>query len=185
MLLDFLNMGTPELILIIICLFFISMFFLGIILLIKYVFKKKDSFDFPTNHYTVNLSGGNGPLKAENITPTAAVALKEKGNVKIVLPMQSEIRYVEVPEIIRCEADDNYTKFVLKGEQILISKSLKEYDDLLKPHHFIRTHQSHLINPLYVRSWLKEDGGTLLMQNGDKIPVSKPNRELVKMMLAK
>ena len=105
---------------------------------------------------------------------------------KIALPQQHEIRYVAVDDIIRCVADNTYTFFYLSnGDKILISKPLKEYSDLLKPHGFVRAHQSHLVNPKFVKSWLKEDGGTLLMNNGDKIPVSKPNREMVKAVLGK
>lgn len=105
---------------------------------------------------------------------------------KIALPQQQEIRYVSVNDIIRCVADNTYTFFFLaNGDKILISKLLKEYSDLLKPHGFVRAHQSHLVNPKFVKSWLKEDGGTLLMNNGDKIPVSKPNREMVKEVLGK
>ncbi|MBC6111793.1 LytR/AlgR family response regulator transcription factor [Pedobacter fastidiosus] len=105
---------------------------------------------------------------------------------KIALPQQHEIRYVSVDDIIRCVADNTYTFFFLaNGDKILISKPLKEYSDLLKPHGFVRAHQSHLVNPKFVKSWLKEDGGTLLMNNGDKIPVSKPNREMVKEVLGK
>ena len=105
---------------------------------------------------------------------------------KIALPQYNEIRYVAINEILRCEADNTYTFiFLANGDKILISKPLKEYSDLLKPHGFLRTHQSHLINPFFVKSWLKEDGGVLLMKNGDKIPVSKPNRESVKQVLGK
>lgn len=103
---------------------------------------------------------------------------------KIALPQQNEIRYVSVDEIVRCTADNTYTFFNLSsGEKILISKPLKEYSDLLKPQGFVRVHQSHLVNPKFVKSWLKEDGGTLLMNDGNKIPVSKPNREMVKAVL--
>ncbi|RQO79861.1 DNA-binding response regulator [Pedobacter sp. KBW01] len=105
---------------------------------------------------------------------------------KIALPQQHEIRYVSVGDIVRCVADNTYTFFFLANDdRVLISKPLKEYSDLLKPHGFIRTHQSHLVNPKFVKSWLKEDGGTLLMDSGDKIPVSKPNREMVKELLGK
>lgn len=105
---------------------------------------------------------------------------------KIALPQLHEIRYVAVGDIIRCVADNTYTFFYLSnGDKILISKPLKEYSDLLKPHGFVRAHQSHLVNPKFVKSWLKEDGGMLLMNNGDKIPVSKPNREMVKAILGK
>lgn len=105
---------------------------------------------------------------------------------KIALPQQNEIRYVTVTDIIRCEADNNYTFFYLEnGDRILVSKPLKEYSDLLKPNGFLRTHQSHLINPNFVKSWLKEDGGMLLMKNNDKVAVSKPNRDYVKLTLGK
>ncbi len=63
---------------------------------------------------------------------------------KIALPMQSEIRYVNIDEIIRCKADNTYTTFHLTNETIIISKSLKEYTDLLTPYGFIRTHQAIL-----------------------------------------
>jgi len=110
----------------------------------------------------------------------------EPSSPKIALPQQHEIRYVSVDDIVRCVADNTYTFFFLSnGDKILTSKPLKEYSDLLKPQGFVRTHQSHLVNPKFVKSWLKEDGGTLLMNNGDKIPVSKPNREMVKEVLGK
>ncbi|RYE53279.1 MAG: response regulator transcription factor [Sphingobacteriales bacterium] len=109
----------------------------------------------------------------------------EQSDPKIALPQQQEIRYLKISEIVRCRADNSYTYFyLLDGEMILISKALKEYADLLQPHGFIRSHQSHLVNPRYVKSWLKEDGGTLLLNNGEKIPVSKPNREKVKYSLS-
>lgn len=122
----------------------------------------------------------------ENETASSKVDHQKVKDQKIALPQQHEIRYVFLSEIFRCEADDNYTNFYLaNGEKILISKSLKEYADLLIPQGFLRTHQSHLINPTFVKSWLKEDGGVLLMNNGDKIPVSKPNREEIKLVLGK
>lgn len=103
---------------------------------------------------------------------------------KIALQMQSEIRYVALADIVRCEADNTYTFFFLaNNEKLLVSKSLKEYADLLKPNGFLRTHQSHLVNPKYVKSWLKEDGGLLLLASGEKIPISKPNKEVVKQAL--
>lgn len=103
---------------------------------------------------------------------------------KIALPLQSEIRYVALSEIIRCQADNTYTFFFLTNdEKILVSKSLKEYADLLCPSGFLRTHQSHLVNPKYVKSWLKEDGGMLHLTSGEKIPISKPNKDRVKQAL--
>src|SRR3546814_976453 len=95
---------------------------------------------------------------------------KPETNVsKIALQMQSEIRYVALSEIIRCEADNTYTHFFLSSdEKIVISKSLNEYADLLCPNGSLRTHQSHLVTPKHIKSRLKEDGGMLLVLSGDR-----------------
>lgn len=109
---------------------------------------------------------------------------KDPKKSKIAFPQQEEIRFVPVADIVRCEASNTYTMVYLQnGEKIVVSKLLKEYDRLLKPCGFIRTHQSHLVNPDFVKSWRKEDGGILLMKDGNKIPVSRPRREKVKLLL--
>ncbi|QKJ31664.1 response regulator transcription factor [Mucilaginibacter mali] len=104
---------------------------------------------------------------------------------KIALPTLQEIRYVKVDEITRCEASDNYTTFcTAAGERILVCKTLKEFAELLQPHGFVRAHQSHLVNMQFVKSLLKEDGGTLLMKDGVKVPISRQNRDMVKAALS-
>lgn len=113
--------------------------------------------------------------------------LKDDNHVKarIALPMFGETRYVNINDIVRCEADNTYTRFLLTGgEQIIVSKTLKEYADMLANYGFLRTHQSHLVNMAYIKSWLREDGGSLLLTDHTKIPVSKLNREKVKEGLA-
>lgn len=113
--------------------------------------------------------------------------LKQNGKpAKIALPQQQEVRYVPVADIVRCEAQNTYTWFFLSSnEKILVSKPLKEYEELLTPHGFIRCHQTHLVNPAFIKSFLKEDGGVLLLQNAVKIPVSKQKKELVKEVLSR
>lgn len=113
--------------------------------------------------------------------------LKDEKQVspRIALPMFGETRYVHVNDIMRCEADNTYTRFFLAdGEQVLVSKTLKEYADMLVSHGFLRTHQTHLINVAYIKSWMREDGGSLLLNDNTKIPISKINRIKVKDMLA-
>jgi two-component system LytT family response regulator len=103
---------------------------------------------------------------------------------KIALPTLQEIMYVRIDNIIHCEASNNYTLFYLQnGERILVCKTLKEFSELLTPHNFIRTHQSHLVNQHHIKSLLKEDGGTLLLTDQTKIPISRQNREMVKARL--
>jgi len=104
--------------------------------------------------------------------------------LKIALPQQKEIIYVLLTNIVRCEAEGTYTFFYLQnGEKILVSKVLKEYSELLENNGFIRTHQSHLVNLTFVKSWLKEDGGMLLLTTDEKIPVSRPHKDKVKSQL--
>lgn len=104
----------------------------------------------------------------------------EQAPTKIALPQLHEVRYVLVGDIVRCEADNSYTTFYFaNGEEIVVSRSIKEYSGLLKPLGFLRTHQSHLVNSSYITSWVKEDGGGVQLSTGKRIPVSRPNKELV------
>ncbi len=108
----------------------------------------------------------------------------QKDSPKIALPTLQETRYVKVNEIIRCEASDNYTSFYMQnGDKVLVSKTLREFEELLKPYDFYRTHQSHLVNFQYVKSLLKESGGLLLMEDASRIPISRQNMEKIKKAL--
>lgn len=98
---------------------------------------------------------------------------------KLVLKTQESIHVVDLANIIRCEADRNYTSFFLKdGKKILVSKTLKEYDLLLANHNFLRVQQSHLINLDYVERYDKGQGGAVVMQDGSQVPLSQSKREI-------
>ncbi len=110
----------------------------------------------------------------------------QKDYPKIALPTLQETHYIKVNEIIRCEASNNYTSFFIRGQDpVLVCKTLKEFEELLKPFDFYRTHQSHLVNFRYVKSLLKEANGTLLMEDQSKIPISRQNIETIKKALNK
>ncbi len=97
---------------------------------------------------------------------------------KIVLKTAESIHIVNVSQIIRCEADVNYTKFFLEnGEKLLVSKPLKEYDELLCRTGFFRTHQSHLVNLDHILRYDKTDGGYLILDNKSMVPVSTRKKE--------
>lgn len=92
---------------------------------------------------------------------------------KIVLKDSNSIYFVNVNDIIRCESDGQYTEFYIDNlKKIVISKPLKEYEELLEPYGFIRPHHSHIINTNKILRFDKVDGGSLIMQNNDEIPVS-------------
>ena len=112
---------------------------------------------------------------------------KKADNFKrIALSNSDGIHLLDINDIIRCESDDNYTKFFIKnGKPILISKTLKEYEELLSEYDFVRIHQSHLINLAYVKSYVKKENGFVLMHNEDQLPVSQRKRELLQEILSK
>jgi len=99
---------------------------------------------------------------------------------KIVLSTAEKMHIVEIDDILRCESDDYYTRFFFKdGKTLLISKTLKENEELLGEKYFIRPHKSHLVNIKYIKGFLKNDGGYIVMSDGTKVPVSRRKREYV------
>lgn len=99
---------------------------------------------------------------------------KPDENKRIALPFVESIEFVEVKEIIRLEANGSYTNFILAdNRKLLVSKSLKEYDEMLGVYGFIRTHQAHLVNPAFIKSMVKSDGGYLKLKNNDSVPISR------------
>ena len=97
---------------------------------------------------------------------------------RIALSTSDGIHLFEVSDIIRCEAKVNYTEFFIKNHKpILISRTLKEYEELLTEHGFERVHQSHLINLSYLKSYIKSDGGYVIMSDNTNIPIAQSKKE--------
>jgi two-component system LytT family response regulator len=87
------------------------------------------------------------------------------------------IYFVSIRDIVRFEAEDNYTHiFLISGERITASKTIKSYEDLLRPFNFYRVHKRHVINLNYMRKFVKGDGGYLVMDDDIKIEVSRRRR---------
>ncbi len=92
---------------------------------------------------------------------------------RIILPTADNLHLVAISEIIRAEADSNYTVFRLtENRRIMVSRTIKEYDALLSGAGMIRVHQSHLVNISFIEKFVKKGGGHLLMKDGSTIPVS-------------
>lgn len=105
---------------------------------------------------------------------------KTKDSKKIVLTTSDKIHLIDVKEIIRCEADNNYTYFIISnGKKILVSKTIKTYEELLSQFGFLRIHQSHLINTNFIDEFEKAEGGYVVMQNKDKVPVSQNKKSVL------
>ncbi|WP_276482523.1 LytR/AlgR family response regulator transcription factor [Paraflavitalea pollutisoli] len=109
------------------------------------------------------------------------LATNSQEQQKLALPLQDQVRYETIVSIVRLESSNNYSYVLLEsGEKLLVCRTLKEFAGMLEPYGFIRTHQSHLVNSRFVKSFLKEDGGTLLLTDQSKIPLSKAHRAIVK-----
>jgi two-component system LytT family response regulator len=103
---------------------------------------------------------------------------------KISLHTSEKIIVVNIEDIIRCKADNNYTTFYFKdNSKILVSKTLKYYADMLKEVSFLRVHQSHLVNTKFIKEFIKSDGGYLMLTDNSNVPVSIRKRNEVLEML--
>lgn len=120
---------------------------------------------------------------------TAAEAMQHVRRVlteRITVPTAEGFHVLAPAEIVRCESDGNYTRFHLaNGDKVLASRTLKEFDTLLGPHGFMRVHLSHLVNMAQVKMYLHRDGGTLVLANGQEVPVSHRRRNDVVEALGK
>lgn len=103
---------------------------------------------------------------------------KEKLPPKIGLPTLFGQEYVSPEEIIRCQADVNYTHIFLRdGRKLTVAKTLKEYESILKDHGFFRVHNSHLINLREVKFYNKGKGGFLILKDGSEVEVASRRKE--------
>lgn len=108
----------------------------------------------------------------------------QKPHERLALHTQDKIHIVNIQDIIRCESSINYTEFHFSnGKKFLVTKTLKDFEDLLSDQGFYRVHQSHLVNTKYIKEFVKTDGGYLIMTDGCNVPVSTRKRpEVVKML---
>jgi two-component system LytT family response regulator len=97
---------------------------------------------------------------------------------KIILKTTENIYLLDLRNIICCESDSNYTNVhTVESGKIMISKTLKEYDDMLSGFGFYRIHKSFLINMAHIRRFEKQDGGYIVLTNDLKIPVASRKRD--------
>jgi two-component system LytT family response regulator len=99
---------------------------------------------------------------------------------RLALNTLEKIHVVNISDIVRCEADVNYTLFFFSDKtKLLVTKTLKDFEDMLKDHQFLRVHQSHLVNTNFIKEFVKGDGGYLMMHDGSSVPVSTRKRNSV------
>lgn len=111
--------------------------------------------------------------------------LKEKTNqTRIALPTMTGFLFVSIKDIVRCESDNTYTTFYMADKKkLVVSKTLKDCEQLLLDYRFFRVHNSHLINLEYITEYIKGEGGLVKMADGSHVDVSRRRKdEFLKMI---
>lgn len=102
----------------------------------------------------------------------------KNGFNKIALPVGDGIIFVNITDIIRCQSDRNYSVFHLKnGDRIMVSRTLKEYEEILTSLRFFRVHHSHLINMSFIKKYVRGEGGSVIMEDGYEVEVARRRKE--------
>ncbi|MCD4737322.1 MAG: LytTR family DNA-binding domain-containing protein [Bacteroidales bacterium] len=97
---------------------------------------------------------------------------------KIALPSLEGLCFVKIEEIVRCESDGNYTTFHMhSGKKIIVTKLIREYEEMLSPLTFFRIHKSHIINFKYIQKYKRGDGGSVIMTDGTRLVVSRRRKD--------
>jgi two-component system LytT family response regulator len=105
--------------------------------------------------------------------------LKSTLPTKLAIPTFEGMEYLNTKEIVRIEADRSYCWFHLtEKRKYLVSKNLKDYQDLLSDRNFFRPHNSHLVNLGFVKKYVRQEGGYIEMTDGSQIPISRIKRDL-------
>ncbi len=99
---------------------------------------------------------------------------------KIALPTMEGLQLVTIDSIISCDSDSNYTIVRLKNkEKLVVSRTLKDVEELLEDHAFVRVHHSYLVNLNEIIKYVKGEGGYLVMSDGSMIDVSRSKKEVL------
>lgn len=97
---------------------------------------------------------------------------------KIALPTNDGIAFLNVDQIIRIESESNYSfVFLVSGEKVCITKTLKQVEEALEDQPFYRVHQSHIVNLHHIQKFVREDGGYLVMSDRSNITVARQRKE--------
>ncbi|MGB3780071.1 MAG: LytTR family DNA-binding domain-containing protein [Tunicatimonas sp.] len=97
---------------------------------------------------------------------------------KIAVPTQDGYEFVLTKDILYCTANGSYTTLQLQhSRQLMASQILKHYEEVLEGHKFIRIHNSYLVNVRRIKSISRADGGYVIMEDNQRLPVSKSRKE--------
>ncbi|MEM7372041.1 MAG: LytTR family DNA-binding domain-containing protein [Bacteroidota bacterium] len=110
----------------------------------------------------------------ESVNELVKSLLEQKAPQKLTLPHSHGFSLVDMSDIIRLEADDNYTwVYVQEMSPIHMPRTMKYVESILKGDVFMRIHRSHIINLSYLKTFSKSEGGYVMMEDGSRVPISR------------
>jgi two-component system LytT family response regulator len=96
----------------------------------------------------------------------------------IAIPTSEGMEFISIRNIIRIESSSNYSRlYLLNGQILLVTRLLKDFEEMLLPYRFYRVHHSHVINLSYIKKYIRGEGGQVVMQNGDVIDVARRKKD--------
>ncbi|MEO0899493.1 MAG: LytTR family DNA-binding domain-containing protein [Bacteroidota bacterium] len=105
---------------------------------------------------------------------------------KLAIPTSEGMDFINIQDIIFCQADGSYTKLHLDGKRsMMISKNLKDFENILDSNFYCRVHHSYIINIGHVDKYIKGDGGYVIMSNGEHVDISRRKKEEFMRLIAK
>lgn len=100
------------------------------------------------------------------------------GPDKIALPYQNGVAFVDIQTILYCEADNNYSRFMLdNGEEHVVSKTLRDVQEVMEGKNFLRVHRQYLVNLNHIKKFVRGEGNYLVMTDNKSIPVSRSHKD--------
>lgn len=152
---------------------------------IDYILKPVNEYEFcnAVNKAIESINNDDIKMQTDNLTNHFNDAVKSK---KLVLRTSDTLHLVDIYDILFCKSDNSYTTFYLiDGDEIVVSKSIREYADLLSEYDFIQPHQSFLVNINNIAKIDKTDGGFIILKGGKEVPISSRRKQTVLDQLAK
>lgn len=144
---------------------------------IDYLLKPVDSDDLVKSVSKITANKNKNTLGFE-LKKVLSSLVPENRNRKISLPLSGKTIFLKAEDIIYCKADGNYSNIYLKNnKKEMISKKLKEMEELIHDNTFYRVHNSYLVNLSYIKEYIKKDGHYLVLEDDTSIPVARSKKD--------
>jgi two-component system LytT family response regulator len=145
---------------------------------IDYLMKPIDSEEFTSAVSKALLQIKNQQSSSEQIEFLKEVRSNKTSPDKLTIPTSEGFLFVNIKDILYCHAVGNYTEFHIGSQQKIVSSyTLGYYDEILSSHQFFRVHRSHLVNLVHIKMYKRGEGGSIIMNDGQEIEISRNHKE--------